>query len=91
MAPRIIKNLSKISAYQKFQVLYVDAVSQLFLLLCTHAFGSVPKDTKQQKRGVVGNDGWIGLLSPYGHGQPWSLDHTPWKGLKFPAVNLHAG
>ncbi|KAM0730090.1 hypothetical protein ACS0PU_003967 [Formica fusca] len=60
----------------------------LFLtLVCTYALASVPEDAKQ-KRGIIGNDGWIGLPSPYGygHGHPWSVDHTPWKGLK-----LHAG
>ncbi|XP_029174178.1 tetra-peptide repeat homeobox protein 1-like [Nylanderia fulva] len=67
----------------------------LFLtLICTYALASVPKDAKQQKRGIIGNNGWIGLSSPYGygHGHPWtSVDHIPWKGLKLPEVNLHAG
>ncbi|KAL0120158.1 hypothetical protein PUN28_008069 [Cardiocondyla obscurior] len=61
----------------------------LFLILiCTFALASVPPEPKQQKRSIVGNDGWIGLPSPYGHGQPWA---TPWKGLKLPEINLHAG
>ncbi|XP_072748495.1 uncharacterized protein [Anoplolepis gracilipes] len=67
----------------------------LFLtLVCTYALASVSKDANnKQKRGIIGNDGWIGLSSPYGygHGHPWSVDHTPWKGLKLPEVNLHAG
>ncbi|EFN77606.1 hypothetical protein EAI_04070 [Harpegnathos saltator] len=66
----------------------------LFLtLLCTGAFASASEDTKQQKRGIIGNDGWVGLPSPYGygHGHPWTIDHTPWKGIKLPEVNLHSG
>jgi len=46
---------------------------------------------KQQKRGVISNDEWIGFSSPYGHGQPWSIERNTWKGLKLPEVNLHAG
>ncbi|KYN23109.1 hypothetical protein ALC57_04894, partial [Trachymyrmex cornetzi] len=62
----------------------------LFLtLLCTCAFASVLKNTKQQKRGVISNDRWIGLPSPYG--QPWSIERNSWKGLKLPEVNLHTG
>ncbi|KAL6445105.1 hypothetical protein ACFW04_002183 [Cataglyphis niger] len=63
----------------------------LFLtLIYTYALASVPEDAKQ-KRGIIGNDGWIGLPGPYGygHGHPWSVDHTPWKGLKW--RTLHAG
>ncbi|XP_032687349.1 SH3 domain-containing protein C23A1.17-like [Odontomachus brunneus] len=72
----------------------IDAIFQLFLtLLCTCALASVPEDAKQQKRGIVSNDGWVGLPSPYGygHGHPWMIDHAPWKGLKLPEVNLHSG
>ncbi|XP_020289186.1 annexin B11-like [Pseudomyrmex gracilis] len=63
----------------------------LTLLCVTRALAS--DDAKQQKRGIVGSDGWIGLSGPhgYGHGHPWSIGHAPWKGLKLPEVNLHAG
>ncbi|XP_011061462.1 PREDICTED: keratinocyte proline-rich protein-like [Acromyrmex echinatior] len=67
-------------------------MSKIFLfltLLCTCAFASVLKNTKQQKRGVISNDGWIGFSSSYG--QPWSIERNSWKGLKFPEINLHAG
>ncbi|XP_050445007.1 helicase SRCAP-like [Cataglyphis hispanica] len=61
----------------------------LFLtLICTYALASVPEDAKQ-KRGIIGNNGWIGVPGPYGHGHPWSVDHTPWKGLKLQA-GLHS-
>ncbi|XP_018345500.1 PREDICTED: E3 ubiquitin-protein ligase RNF12-B-like [Trachymyrmex septentrionalis] len=67
-------------------------MSKIFLfltLLCTCAFASVLKNTKQQKRGVISNDGWIGLSSLYGHGQ--SIERNSWKGLKLLEINPHAG
>lgn len=70
---------------------FIDAIFQLFLtLLCTYALASVPG---QQKQGIVGNDGWVGLPSPYsyGHGYPWAINHTPWKGFKLPEANPHSG
>ncbi|XP_070167824.1 uncharacterized protein [Polyergus mexicanus] len=64
----------------------------LFLtLVCTYALASVPEDAKQ-KRGIIGNDGWIGIPNPYGYGygHSWLVDHTPWKGLKLQSINrLH--
>ncbi|XP_012055360.1 PREDICTED: BCL-6 corepressor-like protein 1 [Atta cephalotes] len=71
-------------------------MSKIFLfliitLLCTCAFASVLKNMKQQKRGVISNDEWISFSSPYGHGEPWSIERNSWKGLKLPEVNLHAG
>ncbi|KAL7302095.1 hypothetical protein TKK_0005323 [Trichogramma kaykai] len=39
----------------------------------------------QRKRGLP-NDGWIGLPSAYGLGQPW--DQSPWKPIKGPSLQF---
>ncbi|XP_023319389.1 histidine-rich glycoprotein-like [Trichogramma pretiosum] len=39
----------------------------------------------QRKRGLS-NDGWVGLPSAYGLGQPW--DQSPWKPIKGPSLQF---
>lgn len=52
------------------------------------------EESKQRKRGILPTDAWLGLPNSlsYGHGHPWSEDHSPWKPILKPSyIDNHNG